>query len=302
MAATTDQATWTAPAPQGPPAHRLVARIAGLEALDKPAKAVGKRVRSLLKAGSLKDALSGTWLGHALHPMLTDVPIGAWTSAVILDVIGGPESAPAAEKLIGVGLAAAAPTALSGWSDWADTEIADDDVRRIGVVHATTNATAIGLYAASLAARRHGRRGRGIALGLAGAGTIGFGGFLGGHLSLNKGVGVDQTTFEPGLTDWTDAASDADIPEGAAERILVDGAAVMITRQEGRVYALADRCSHRGGPLHEGEIQDGCVTCPWHDSVFRLADGSVVRGPAAYPQPAYDVRVRDGRIELKGGG
>lgn len=289
----------TPPPPSAPAAHRLATQIGQIEALDAPAKAIAAKWRDLIGPGPLKDALSGTWLGHALHPLLTDVPIGTWTSATLLDLIGGEDSGPAAQKLIGVGLAAAAPTAVSGWLDWADTEMAEPEVRRMGIVHAVSNIAAITLYSASLAARRSGNRSRGKLLGLAGAGALGAGGFLGGHLSYAKGVGVDNTVFESAAADWTDALADGDLAEGSAQSVQVEGVPIMVTRQNGVLYALADRCSHRGGPLHEGEIADGCVTCPWHQTAFRLQDGSVARGPAAYPQPAYAVRTREGRIEVK---
>lgn len=289
----------TPPPPGAPAAHRLATQIGQIEALDAPAKAIAAKWRDLIGPGPLKDALSGTWLGHALHPLLTDVPIGTWTSATVLDLIGGEDSGPAAEKLIGVGLAAAAPTAVSGWLDWADTEMAEPEVRRMGIVHAVSNVAAITLYSASLAARLRGNRSRGKLLGLAGAGALGAGGFLGGHLSYAKGVGVDNTVFEAAAAEWTDALADGDLTEGSAQSVEVEGVPIMVTRQNGVLYALADRCSHRGGPLHEGEIADGCVTCPWHQTAFRLEDGSVARGPAAYPQPAYAVRTREGRIELK---
>lgn len=291
--------TWSAPPPTSPAASRIAASVAGAQALDGPAEKVSTAVRGVLGTGTVKDLLSGTWLGHALHPLLTDVPIGAWTSATILDLAGGADSAPAAERLIGVGIAAALPTAVSGLSDWADSTLGDDEVRRVGAVHAVANVSALALYGASWAARKRGRHGRGVLLGLAGAAGLGVGGFLGGHLSYARGIGVDQTAFDVEATDWTDALGDGELAEGEAKRVSVAEVGVMVTRQQGRVFALAEACSHRGGPLHEGEIADGCVTCPWHGTIFRLADGSVERGPTTYPQPAYDVRVREGRIELK---
>jgi uncharacterized membrane protein len=172
--------------------HTLSERIGAIDALDAPAKAIAKQIRNLLPdGGGVKDVLSGTWIGHALHPLLTDVPIGTWTSATLLDLFGGRASRPAAQRLIGVGLAAAAPTAWTGWSDWADTEPDDDEVRRIGIVHALVNGGAIALYGASFAARRRGAHTTGVLLGLAGAGAMGAGGWLGGDLAFARGVGVN---------------------------------------------------------------------------------------------------------------
>jgi nitrite reductase/ring-hydroxylating ferredoxin subunit len=281
-----------------PPGNRAPVRLlAGLEALDAPAKRIGKAVRSLVRPGVLKDALSGSWLGHAAHPMLTDVTIGTFTSAVLLDWLGGEKSQPAAERLLAIGLASAVPTVSSGASDWADTEVANDAVRRIGIVHATANATAATLFAASWAARRRGGDGRVLAL--AGGGAMVAAGYLGGHMTLAEGVGVDQTTFEQGVGEWTDVLAEAELPAGEARCVEADGTPVMVVRRNGTLYALSDRCSHRGGRLHEGTFEGVTVRCPWHDSVFDLRDGALVHGPAAYPQPAWDARVREGRIEVR---
>lgn len=297
--ATAPEQTFTAGEPSSPALHRVAEQIGEIDAIDPIAEQISEKVRELLPPGPLKDALSGTWLGHALHPLLTDVPIGTWTSAGILDLIGGRDAEKAAERLIGVGLAAALPTIVTGYSDWADTTLMSDHVKRIGLVHAASNAAATTLYAASYLARRRGHHGRGVALGLAAAGALGFGGFLGGHLSYQEGVGVDQTIFEEMPTEWTAAAADSDVVEGKAHRAEVDGVAIMLTRHQGRLCAIADRCTHRGGPLSDGELENGCVTCPWHHSVFRVTDGSVERGPATSPQPAFDVRVRDGQVEVR---
>ncbi len=292
--------TWpAAPAPR-PILHALVDRLGDIEAIDQVAEPLGDVARKALSASpELKDALSGTWLGHALHPLLTDVPIGTWTSATMLDLIGGRDAQSATERLIAVGILAALPTAASGLSDWADSTKLDDTIKRAGTVHAVSNVAALGLYSASLAARRRGRRGRGVAYGLAGAAMLSIGGYLGGHLSYAKGLGVDQTAFERTPGDWTRALGADELDEGATRFVELDGTGVLLSRRAGRVSALLDRCCHRGGPLHEGEIADGCVTCPWHGSRFRLDDGELVRGPASFPQPTLDVRVRDGSIEVR---
>jgi nitrite reductase/ring-hydroxylating ferredoxin subunit/uncharacterized membrane protein len=274
-------------------------RIAQLEALDAPAKKIGKAVRTVIKPGPVKNALSGTWLGHALHPMLTDVTVGSFTSAVMLDWLGGDESETAARKLIGVGLLSTLATVPSGYSDWADTEVADESVRRVGIVHAAGNATAAWLFAASWLARRNGNLGRGRALALAGSGILAGAGYLGGHMTLAEGVGVDHTTFEDGPDEWTAVLDDADVADGQMRCVEADGTTVMVARTGNHLYALSNHCSHRGGPLHEGELDAGTVICPWHDSVFDLRDGSLIHGPAAYPQPAWDTRVREGRIEVR---
>jgi nitrite reductase/ring-hydroxylating ferredoxin subunit/uncharacterized membrane protein len=284
-----------------PRLHHLAERVGQATSLDGPAEAVAGWIRGIVPRGPVKDALAGTPLGHALHPLLTDLPIGTWTSASLLDVVGGRAARPAAERLIAAGILAAVPTAASGLNDWADTTPADDGVRRMGAVHAVANVAALGLYAASLAARRSDRHGRGVALGLAGVGALTVGGHLGGHLSYAKGVGVDRTAFEAGPEDWKEVYEDAALPEGELRRADLDGKPVVLARVHGQVHALGDTCAHRGGALSDGELAGDCVVCPLHGSRFRLSDGSVEQGPSAYPQPRYDVKVENGRIALRAG-
>lgn len=277
----------------------LARRLGRLEQLDAPAQKVAGVMRKVIPSGPVKDALSGTWLGHAFHPLMTDVPIGTWTSAVILDWIGGRQSRPAADRLVGVGLAAAVPTIASGWSDWVDSTSSSDDIRRVGLLHAGFNASGTVLFAGSLLARLSGRRTSGKLLGLAAISSVGAGGWLGGHLSYSQASGVDQTALEQGPTDWTPALAESELDENAAKCAVVSGVAVLLVRQGGEVRALANRCTHRGGPLHQGDLGEGTITCPWHQSTFALSDGSVLEGPAAYAQPVYDVRSSAGMLEVR---
>jgi nitrite reductase/ring-hydroxylating ferredoxin subunit len=282
-------------APLGP----FLDRIESAAALDGPAKAVAARVRSITSPTALKEAVSGTWLGHAVHPLLTDVVIGSFLSATMLDVVGGDDDGRASRRLIAVGIAAYPATALTGASDWADTEPADDGVRRAGLVHATTNAVALSLYAASLAARRRGARGKGVALGLGGAGALSLAAFLGGHLTFAKGVGPDQTVFDPGPTEWTAACDGTALADGRPTRVVVDDTPVLLLRDGGALFAIHDRCSHRGCSLTDGELDGDEIVCACHGSRFDRADGSVRRGPATAPQPAFDVRDAGGTVEIR---
>ena len=282
------------------PFDPLVRKVEAAAALDAPAKAVAKQVRSAMSASAaVKEAVSGTWLGHALHPMLTDVVIGSFVSATLLDVLGGDADGRASERLIGIGIAAYAPTAATGGNDWADTEPVSDAVRRAGLVHAATNAAALSLYAASLAARRRGERGRGVALGAAGATALLAAGYLGGHMSFVKGVGPAQTVFDPGPTDWTPAADASLLPDGRPTRVVVDETPVLVLREGDRFYAIHDRCSHRGCSLSDGEVDGDDIVCACHGSRFDKRDGSVQHGPATAPQPAFQVRLRDGRVDVR---
>ncbi len=170
--------------------NALAARLESVDALDGPAQAVGRAVREVIPAGLPKDMLSGAWLGHALHPIMTDLPIGAWMSSVLLDWMGGSESRSGADRLILTGVVAAGATIATGWSDWADAEQRSAAVRRSGLVHAAANATATTLMISSYVARKRGARGRGKLLSLAGSAALGAGGWLGGHLSYTLGAGV----------------------------------------------------------------------------------------------------------------
>jgi len=160
--------------------------------LDGPAKPARALAGKALSPGAVKATLSGAWLGHALHPILTDVVVGSFVSASLLDFLGGDPDGTAAERLLAVGIAAYAPTALTGVSDWSDRADTDPGVRRVGIVHAASNAAALSLYSASLASRRNGARHRGKLLALAGGAVLGAGGYLGGHLTLVQGVGVER--------------------------------------------------------------------------------------------------------------
>jgi nitrite reductase/ring-hydroxylating ferredoxin subunit/uncharacterized membrane protein len=290
------------PAPTRPRLGSLAAALGAAESLDGPAEAIAKQVRHILKPGALKDALSGTWLGHPLHPLLTDLPIGAWTWATVLDVVGGRAARPATQRLLGLGVVTAIPTALAGSSDYADTTLGDDRARRIGIVHAVANVTALGLFGASWLARRRGDHGRGVTLGIAGAGAMAAGGQLGGELVYARGVGADVTRFEDRTAEWTSVIAEDDLRDGEPRAVDAGGEQALLVRRGERIFALANRCTHRGGPLADGELHGDCIQCPWHGSRFDLADGSVRRGPATFPQPTYAVRVRDGQVQVRAAG
>jgi nitrite reductase/ring-hydroxylating ferredoxin subunit/uncharacterized membrane protein len=292
--------TSATPHRQMTPVEPVVQQLETATILDAPGKAVGKLVRSVASSSqTLKDAISGTWLGHAVHPMLTDVVIGSFTSATLLDLLGGEDADEAAQRLIAVGIAAYGPTALTGASDWADTEIADERVRRVGLVHAAGNLVALSLYSASLTRRRQGEWGQGAVLGALGAAVLTTGAYLGGHMSLRKGVGPDQTVFDPGPTDWTPAADAAQLAEGRPTRVVVDDTPVLLLRQGANTYAIHDRCSHRGCSLSEGEVEGEEIVCSCHGSRFSLRNGELLGGPATTAQPAFQVRESDGRLEIR---
>ena len=276
--------------------EQLMDRVAGATALDSAAKPIAKKVAAIVPSGVVKDTLSGTWLGHPLHPMLTDVPIGCWTNAMLLDLVAGEAGQEAADLLVAAGVVAALPTAISGLADWSDY-LGED--RRIGFVHALGNVAALTCYTLSWSARRNGRRSRGVVLGLLGATLATASAYLGGHLAWRKGVNVDRHAWEYPSEDWFDVAAEEEVADGKPIAVSAGEATVLLYRDGGVMRAISDVCSHAGGPLHEGSFEGGCVTCPWHGSVFRLDDGTVVHGPATGPQPAYDVRTAGGRVSVR---
>lgn len=179
------------------PLTAAVQRIEGTKMLDAPAQGLAAVADRLLASDRAYSMLRGEPLGHALHPLLTDFPLGAWMSTSLLDLFGGRRARPAATGLLAFGVAAAVPTALAGLAEW---QAAAGRARRVGVVHAGVNSTALALYSASLVARLRGRHTKAVVLGLAG-GTVAFiGGYLGGHLSLVLKVG----TADPVLVEGPD--------------------------------------------------------------------------------------------------
>ncbi|MDP8957210.1 MAG: Rieske 2Fe-2S domain-containing protein [Actinomycetota bacterium] len=280
------------------PRELLTDQVERLDALDAVAERLQSVIGQVVPDGTpVKEVLSGTWFGHPVHPVLTDVVVGAWTSAAFLDVFGGKRTREASDRLVGVGILSAVPTAAAGLSDWADLWGAQ---RRIGVVHATGNTTALALYTLSWFARKGKRRWLGVALSTLGYGAALLSAYLGGSLTYAKGVGVNQTAFEDWPTEWSAVYDDAQLEEGTPTAGRAGNVDILLYKRNGRINAILDKCSHRGCALHDGQINDGVtVTCPCHGSTYRLDDGSVVRGPATSDQEAFEVRIRDGKVEVR---
>jgi nitrite reductase/ring-hydroxylating ferredoxin subunit/uncharacterized membrane protein len=270
---------------------QLISRLEHESRLDGLVSA-GQRVARLIPPGRVRNALHGVWLGHPLHPMLVQASIGAWLSASILDFADGEEKA--ARTLVAAGLAAAVPAAMAGSADWSEQH---EQQMRVGVVHAAGNIAALSLYGASLLSRGP-QLSR--ALRLAGLVTVSVSGLLGGHISFRLAGGANHAEEVPHLVEpgWHHLMVSAGLPEDKPVRQMFGEVPVVAIRSRGTVYVLADRCSHMSGPLSDGELADGCLTCPWHGSVFRVADGSVVRGPATAPQPAFETREAGGAIQV----
>jgi len=272
--------------------------------LDAVGNPLSEAVRALFKnagpAGqTAKNALHGVWLGHPLHPVLTDVPLGAWTAALALDaqavVTGDQGYARAADFAIGLGLVAAVGAAVTGLNDWSETE---GRSRRIGLLHGLLNLTATALVATSYALRRNGSRPAAHASAVAGYGIALGAAYLGGDLVYRERIGVNHAAVaEP--EEFTPVLESAALPDNSMRKASIEDASFVVVRQHQGVCALAHSSSHLGGPLSEGTLKDGSVVCPWHASEFALDDGRVLNGPATEPQPCFEVRERDGHVELR---
>jgi nitrite reductase/ring-hydroxylating ferredoxin subunit/uncharacterized membrane protein len=295
------------------PALELVTRLEDADWLDPAAKKVRKVVKRVIRPKWARDVLHGVPIGHPVHPLAVQVPLGAWISAAVLDAFPGNDRA--AAVLIGVGTGTAVPSAVAGFTDWTQLH---PQQQRVGLVHAAANITATSLYAASLVARAQGRRGSGKALAYLGLAVVGAGGFLGGHLTYRQAAGVNHSEDVPHRfpSGWQPLAPLAELPEGKLNKIVVAEIPLLAYREGEDVRVLSDVCSHLSGPLHEGKLkggrlqggdsQDGgpddgsdpCVVCPWHGSTFSLRSGEVQAGPATAKQPLFETRVSDGLVEV----
>jgi nitrite reductase/ring-hydroxylating ferredoxin subunit/uncharacterized membrane protein len=275
----------------------LLDRVERAHALDRVGDPLQRAVGAVFR-GRLRDLLQGKWLGHPLHPAVMQVPFGSWTSAGVLDAVPGCEQA--ATVLVGVGTASAVPAAITGFNDWSTLS---PQQRRVGLIHAAVNVVALGLFAASLAARLTGRRARGKQLTYAGLGVINASAFVGGHLAYRQAASVNEAA--PLLhripQGWHDVCGYGSLTEGKPQVSHIGETPVLVTRTDGEVHVMLEHCGHNTGPLGDGEFArvDGadCVVCPWHGSTFRLDDGAVVTGPAATAQPMLRSRVVDGRVQ-----
>jgi nitrite reductase/ring-hydroxylating ferredoxin subunit/uncharacterized membrane protein len=279
-------------------------RLTDQPALDTVATPLSRAIRGAYESAGaagqqLKNAMHGVWLGHPLHPVFTDVPLGAWTTGLVLDGLASANRdrgmARAADVAIAVGLAGAAGAAITGLTDWSETS---GRSRRTGLVHGLLNIAATTLYATAYLLRKNGSRATGRTCALAGYGVAIGAAWLGGDLVYGQRIGVTHAAIDAPES-FSVVANSAEVADASMKRVRKDDADLLLVRQRGRLCALAHPCTHMGGPLSEGELKDGSVVCPWHGSEFRLDDGEVVNGPATQNQPTLDVRERGGEIEVK---
>jgi|SRR5579859_6379514 len=249
-------------------------------------------------AQRMKNWLNGVWLGHPLHPALTDVALGAWSTGFLMDLVGARGPADAAMT---VGVLGAVPTALAGAADWSDTS---GESRRTGLVHALLNSLGLTFMVASLFARRTERRALGVGLSTAGLFLSGISAWLGGHLVFGMGTNVSRTAFEPTLEEFQVVARADAVEPGKlfGAEAKVDGTPVpIVLLKRGRtIMAIGGACTHWGGPLAEGKLVGAdCVECPWHASQFSMVDGSVQQGPATVPEHVFEARINNGNVEVR---
>jgi len=288
-------------------AESVMDTIAQQEWLNAAGDKIQPAILNTFKAGGeagqkIKNFLHGTWLGHPLHPIITDVPVGSWSAAVVLDGIelfGKKKYAPGADAAIAIGLVGALGSAVSGMTDWTGTT---KKKRSIGLMHGIMNISATALYATSYYIRRSkGSRKTAIGLAMLGYGITSAAAYLGGHLVYAEQVGVDHTAISAEYPkDFVAVLPENELAENKMIAAKAGEIAVLLVKQKGEIFAIANTCSHLGGPLCDGDLLDNCaVRCPWHHSIFSLKDGSVIDGPATEPQPKFETRVNNGQIEIR---
>ncbi len=280
--------------------HRAITSL--IEAQESWAKPFGQTVQHWLEGvfeatRPAKDILNGTWLGHPLHPTLTDVPVGAMTVAALLDVAGEER---AADLAVATGVAAMTASAVTGLADGVDTY---GKPQVYATVHATLMAGSLVAYTSSLVLRMGPRflRPVAVATSMAGYAALAAGAYVGGDVVYRHGNQVDRHAFETGSTKWK-PLDVTEVPAGTLVKAKAGADTIVLHRSgEGApITALHAVCAHAGGPLDKGTIVDGCVECPWHGSRFRLADGHLQRGPAVYDQPVFEVReTAEGGLEAR---
>ena len=272
--------------------------------LDRIADGVQPKVQEAVERGgtTVRNVLDGVWFGSPLHPALTDVPVGSWTSTLVFDGLdiatGKTAMRNAADATLAVGIAGGFAAAAVGISDW---RYLMGGSRRMGTAHALLNAGGLALNTISLILRAGGRRNAGRLAFLAGYSLVGMGAHLGGELSYGYGLRVNRNVYEDkGPHEFVAVLDENELSQGEMRRVETDGVGILVSRaSSGEVCAIAATCNHFSGPLQEGERKGDTVVCPWHGSRFDLCTGEIIDGPAVFPQSRYETRVRDGSIEIK---
>lgn len=246
------------------------------------------------------DVLHGKQLGHAVHPILTAFTVGNWTSAILFDVLGfitfSRSTRRAGDTLTALGVLSAFPSALTGMTDYSTIQ---KNSANYGAAHGLINGLALFFYMGSVVARLRGQRFRALWLAMIGFGAVTLSSWLGGEMVYGQKVAVNRAQVK-GAEDWSAVLPVDDLPMATPTRVEVGENPVLLFRNDEGIFAIHNVCSHAGGPLDEGEVvNEVCIACPWHGSVFDMRDGHIVHAPATVDQPRYQVRERDGQIEIR---
>jgi nitrite reductase/ring-hydroxylating ferredoxin subunit/uncharacterized membrane protein len=265
-------------------------------------KVVGGSYKLLGAPGhTLKTFVHGTWLGHPLHPLITDVPIGAWTLAVLFDIIylfnRSHTWVSAADLTIFVGLLGALGAVVSGYTDWNETV---DHERRVGITHGLLNTVVVIVYLVSLIIRvTGGSRGLAIVLAFVGYALVATAAYLGGDLVFSIGTGVNHHAWQEVPLKFTKVMLEGQLHDNVLVKAMAGDTPILLCKKGGIVCAISETCSHAGGPLSEGELDGNMVQCPWHASRFDVCTGQVRGGPATISQVRYETRIVNGQIEVR---
>jgi nitrite reductase/ring-hydroxylating ferredoxin subunit/uncharacterized membrane protein len=286
--------------------EKVETALASSETLRKTAKATRKWLSDTFVSSPLqplKNLLNGTWLEHPLHPVLTDIPIGAWTVAMVLDAasvfMGVRHLGKASAIAIGIGTLGAVGAAATGVMDYTDTEEPEDTT---ALTHGLVNLTATLLFTGSFLLRQRDRwqtRPSHVALASLGYAAVTVGGFLGGSLVFRHGVMVNRNAHRKSPKKFTPAIALADLHENKLTRVEVAGEPILLLKRGEQIYAVGAVCSHYGAPMEQGQVQDTNIECPWHYSLYSLEDGSYLRGPTTAPLPVYETRITDGQVTVR---
>ena len=251
-------------------------------------------------AQKIRNFLNGTWLGEPLHVVIKDLPIGAWTVAMVFDgldlVLNRREFALAAETSIAIGLVGAAGAVVTGVTDWSDV---DPPARRLGFIHGLLNVGGTALFLTSLLLRKKKSLRYRRTVAILGYAVMAYAAHLGGKMVYVHRVGVDRTDGEVFPNEFVPVLPESGLQDDKPTRVMHGGVPILLVRCGDRLFAMAETCSHFSGPLSEGKLVSDSIVCPYHFSRFALEDGRVLDGPAVHPQPCLEIRTRNGHIEVR---
>jgi len=251
----------------------------------------------------LQDFLNGSWLGHSLHPVLTDVVVGGSTVAVLLEVLGwfGVDGLRTAIVwTVALTWISALGTIVTGLTDYKDTATGDE--RNVAGLHGLINIVATIAFIVAFLAYLGPSGTLGPVLLIGAYLVLSVGAFIGGHVVYKYGYMVNHNAFARGkrAKEFTPVMPAAELAENTPTKASLGTTTLVLVRRGDVVHALKETCSHAGGPLAQGTLEGDTIVCPWHSSAFRLSDGAVRHGPASSRQVAYRARINAEQVEVQG--